>query len=293
MYVTQAAQFSTYAASMRDKVPPKTTIRVKIGDTNAADVRILPAGGDNGTVPDGSKASDMMGYCSPYWVSAYDWSRVISFFETGPSASGESATPAAAGADSDEYKELPADQLAMHERGALRNGELMIESGWTDYGSPFHTNLHDDALFEGLDKAGRVVFSAPGEVLSVRGSSDRSSDRSIEMHAPISASVQRDLAAIRLTYEGMTAVRYGLPPGPIVASVVATDPGHVKLSFDGRHFDYVLVCNQGHHDCQRAYGDGTERSHDVVEFSDRTLCLTFTNGIKSVAWEVPSDVQGR
>jgi hypothetical protein len=55
----------------------------------------------------------------------------------------------------------------------------------------------------------------------------------------------------------------------------------------------VLVCASGHQNCQIVNGDGTERSHGVVELTGKTAYLTFTNGIKSVAWEVPSDVQGR
>lgn len=86
-----------------------------------------------------------------------------------------------------------------------------------------------------------------------------------------------------------------VPTGPTVASAVAVDASHVRVSFDGRHFADLKVRSSATSSAgsQEIHGDGTQHSGGIIRSAARDLYTDFDNGVKTAAWSVKVHVQGR
>ncbi len=185
---------------------------------------------------------DIMGYCSPNWVSDYVYTKILQFragaggFLHAPE---DAALPEA----------LATSRECLLVRGILReDGRLELLPSFRTQALPSALPATSALNVEGQDEAGHTLFSAPLELMEL-GCGPNAHDRHFVMALPISASGLDALAGLQFTREGQVIATHRSTLRSS-ARVVATEPeartlkpGFVALTWDASVHPAAMVRN--------------------------------------------------
>ncbi|WP_257306736.1 M66 family metalloprotease [Geothrix campi] len=174
-----------------------------------------------------SAYNDIMGYCSPNWVSDYVYRKILDF-------RGATGGFLAVGA---EDAPLPKEQAAAREclivRGIVHeNGEVEFLPSFRTRALPSAASEAGDYSLECLDQKGLPVFTTPLELMDL-GCWPKERVRHFVMALPIEATVLDSLARLNVLKNGkvLTSLRAtsGVAPAPEVQRL---SPDKVQLTWD-------------------------------------------------------------
>lgn len=144
---------------------------------------------------------DIMGYCTPNWVSDYVYRQILDF-RGGTGGFGRSL---AEDAPSTWSKGTPVECLLL--RGILReDGSVDLLPAFRVVTRPSNTASHSDFQLKGLDPAGGVLFSTPVEWVEV-GCSPFPQERHFVMALSLDAAVLDALAGLQVVKAGQVLAR--------------------------------------------------------------------------------------
>lgn len=198
-----------------------------------ADIGVYGIDADSGTIKSPYGQTDIMGYCSPVWISDYVFKEVLAYRSVSPLAMtvAADATPAA----------VPS-LLVM---GVLSGGVLELQPA---FALDSHPALPEPGPYtlEGLDNQGQVVISQPFAMHDLEDGPAGQDLKNFVFTLPLAAAKASTLATLRVRKgdgvlalrERTVAARQGLERGVPMRGPVATrmTDGAVYLSWDaGRH----------------------------------------------------------
>jgi hypothetical protein len=157
------------------------------------------------SLKDPSVFKDLMGYCSPDWISDYNYLAVLS----------------SRGGSPERLPGPPQDGLMMW--GRIRDGQVVLEPAVAVRAPPSLPARPGPHHLEGVDGAGGRLFSLSfeGELIADGGNRE---ERQFAFILPLEAGERAKLSSLRLTANGLTQIRTMPAPlrtGPRAAPVVS------------------------------------------------------------------------
>jgi len=206
--------------------------------------------------------NDIMGYCSPNWVSDYNYKKVL-------------ANRNAAGGFLVASPEAPQECLLV--RGLLHeDGTVELLPGFRTGAAPTIPPAESDLRVEGLDATGRLLFTAPLDAVEA-GCGGAPRDRHFLAALPLASSDLDALADLRILKEGQILASRTSAGAPSAGPVVRRASGdEVAITWDARAHPGLLVrdASTGEVIAVLAGGERTIRTQAA------TLDLVFSDGIK-------------
>ncbi|WP_306601987.1 putative Ig domain-containing protein [Geothrix sp. 21YS21S-2] len=206
--------------------------------------------------------NDIMGYCSPNWVSDYNYKKVLA---------NRNVTGGFLVASPEDPRECLLVRGLLHEDGTV---ELL--PGFRTGAAPTIPPVESDLRVEGLDATGRLLFTAPLEAVEA-GCGGAPRDRHFLAALPLASSDLDALADLRILKEGRilaSRTSAGAPSaGPAVRRASGED---VTITWDARVHPGLLVrdASTGEVIAVLAGGERTIRTQAAA------LDLVFSDGIK-------------
>lgn len=206
---------------------------------------------------------DLMGYCSPTWISDFSYRRILTYL-AGGSLPSSLVAPAVA-------------QRAVVVTGALRSGQAQLFPAIEVIAPPVLPIGGGDYQLEGRDVDGNPVFAFAFTPATVADATDL---RQFVYTVPLAAGIQ--LGQIRLTGPGVDAAISASTAAQLrtdTSSVSATriDANSVRLEWSAARYPVVMV-RDGNSGDVLAFGRG---GSVVVRSGLAPLSVTASDGVKS------------
>jgi len=213
---------------------------------------------------------DLMGYCSPDWISDYTYSAIMSFFGGAP------APPASA-------SRAPEDGLLIW--GRIDENGVVLEPAFQITAPAMLPDGPGPYRIRGFDAAGNEIFS-----LSFEGDelpAEAGEGRHFAFVVPLSRLGGRELGALRLEGPGAAAVRAATPgaaPGePEELEVRPMTDGEVEVTWNSGRYPMALV-----RDASTGQVISFARGGDArVPVSGDRVEVVLSDGVRSVSRSLP------
>jgi hypothetical protein len=222
-----------------------------------------------------SANTDIMGYCdAKFWISDYTFTAIFNYRVSHPSASVAPAVP------------------SLLVWGRIENGVPKLEPAFEVMAPPSLPSTPGPYLIEGLDSAGRSVFSYS---FAAKAIPDVAGDmRHFAFAVPLSANAAEHLGALRLVARGReslvrarptatlpssTNARMSLEPEAPRATIVKAAPNRVLVRWDGEAYPLVVVRDA----VTGAILSLARGGEATVATNGGDVELVFSDGIHSVA----------
>lgn len=228
---------------------------------------------ETGEVKLPSDNTDIMGYCDArFWISDYNYTGIYNFRLTHPSAVSAGAA-----------------QPALLVWGRIVNGQPVLEPAFDVVTRPSLPTAPGPYTLQGLDEAGRVVFSlsfAGNAATDVPGD-----NRSFAFAVPMAAGQAANVATLRISGHGRSATRQATAGGGALRASAAAAPaaalapaGHDEVALRWNRATYPAVMVR---DPRTGEILSLARSGDTrVRTSAGELELVLSDGVHSVARRV-------
>jgi hypothetical protein len=179
---------------------------------------------------------DLMGYCSPSWISDYTYTNVLSYRSTNPDVS------AAAFGTSGGAARVPQRSLLVW--GRIERGTLILEPAFVVNARPSLPHRRGALRIEGVAGDGRALFSYAFDGDTPADVPDQTA-RHFAFAIPLSAAAESELAELRLSGSGRSATtRISSGAGVTSSDTVETDEdvrGELHLRWNAQRHPMALV----------------------------------------------------
>ncbi len=225
---------------------------------------------------------DLMGYCSPAWISDYNWQGMLNFRAASPTgAPPVSGSPTVVGAS--------AGLLIwgrMTPRGAILEPTFRLEAPAR---MPRQAGVN---RVEGLAADGSVLFSYPVDVAEVPDL-PRGPEQHFAIVVPVNRPIEQRLVGIRLRGPSLDVSRISpvvsaappitpTLPGPDEITATPAGPGRVRIAWDSARYPMVMIRDPGTRDVLSFARGGTAIVHTAL----RMVQVTASDGVLSKSFSV-------
>lgn len=182
-------------------------------------------------------AKDIMGYCTPNWISDYVYKKVLDF-RTGTGGflqvGAEDATPA---------KELTQATECFLVRGILhKDGSVTFLPGFRTQALPTPVPAASSARLRGVDAQGRELFDQPLELLGL-GCGPMEGEQHFLVALPTASTALTGLAQVQVRVDGELKGRKALmaPTPAFEPEALQLPNGRMRLTWDAQAHEAVMV----------------------------------------------------